>query len=274
MNLREIHIVGKCNNRNVAVRRRFNRTVLNQILQGGTQCRFRRRKRGVYYKSGGRITGKEIARCRKLAIPPAYAEVCVHRPSADLQATAVDVNGKRHYYYSKNFLKRQMKQRMGRVKRLRISKLLAATRSCKTPEQVALRMLAKTYMRPGSRSAIAIGAFGLKGKHMKIKSGGYIELSFVGKSGVRQKKRFRDAPLTRALKGTARGNFLLTASRAETRNLLRRVGKNGDLKLKDIRSAGANKVFKTCRGSAKECHAVSAAALGHTPAVNKKYYVM
>ncbi len=35
----------------------------------------------------------------------------------------------------------------------------------------------------------------------------------------------------------------------------------------------ANKVFKTCRGSAKACHAVSAAALGHTPAVNKKYYV-
>lgn len=245
-----------------------------------------RTARGTYVPGRGRrLSPGERKRAESLAIPPAYTDVCVHGRRADLQATARDKRGKTHYYYSPAFLRRKRKERTRRVNALSLDRVLAKTRRCSTPEEVGLRLLALTYMRPGKRKSAdleggspSVGAFGLRGKHLRLRRGGRICLDYVGKSGVEQSRDFVDKPLHEALRKRrlSRHEHLLDTNPRAVRDLLRTIGGDATLKLKDLRTAGAIRVYNKCmrgRADKRACHARSAVALGHSPGVNRKYYV-
>ncbi|MGQ3052538.1 MAG: DNA topoisomerase IB [Roseateles sp.] len=157
----------------------------------------------------------ELARIRKLAIPPAWTDVWIS-PHADshLQATGRDARGRKQYRYHADWLagRGQTKfdglLRFGAVLprlRRRVQRALAG-RAEPTRERVLatlVRLLDATWLRIGNPSyARENGSYGLstlRNRHAGIK-GDAIELSFVGKSGVRHQVRLADRRVARIVR--------------------------------------------------------------------------
>ncbi len=270
-----------------------------------TRNKDRRNKDRWFSPANRRLSAPEESRARKLAIPPAYTDVCV-RPekNAKLQATAVDKKGKTHYYYHGEFLEAQKKKRFERVKRVNMKKILRRTAQTLDTEQkgsnpwkaaAALRLIALTGIRPGSEKYFAengsVGAMTLRPTHYHpLKGGG--SLIFNGKSKVSRDIRIRDPRLNRALawlkKHTPRtAADRLFRNRKETVALLRKLHDDGEMKLKDVRTSLANDLHRAYLGKLrrqypqeKEKHVArnalkrTARQMGHTPSVCKKYYLI
>lgn len=156
-----------------------------------------------------------LARVRKLAIPPAWVDVWIS-PHADshLQATGRDARGRKQYRYHAEWqagrgqTKFDALRRFGAVLprlRRRVQQALAGPGE-PTRERVLatlVRLLDTTWLRIGNTAyARENGSFGLstlRNRHAGVK-GDAIELSFVGKSGVRHHVRLADRRVARIVR--------------------------------------------------------------------------
>jgi DNA topoisomerase IB len=246
------------------------------------------RKRGVFYKDGRPVSENEQERCRKLGIPPAYTNVEVHARDAKLQATAVDAQGKKHYYYHQKYLEQQRKKRKTRASQIDFAKIksvtgriLSQTTHASWHDALALRMIAAGYLRTGvqERETGALGAFQLKKKHVTLRSDGEtVSFDFPAKSGQRRRFDAKDRVLHAALSKQKTSLLVGHAKYERVRDLLRKITRNDDIQLKDIRTAGSMKLFlkhlKNTNGDEKVARQQTADTIGHTPAVSKKFYLL
>jgi DNA topoisomerase-1 len=170
-----------------------------------------------YRDARGRLVRDEatLARIRKLAIPPAWQQVWIS-PHADshLQATGRDARGRKQYRYHADWMagRGQTKfdglLRFGAVLprlRRRVQRALAGPGE-PTRERVLatlVRLLDTTWLRIGNAAyARENGSFGLstlRNRHAGVK-GDAIELSFVGKSGVRHSVKLTDRRVARIVR--------------------------------------------------------------------------
>ena len=171
----------------------------------------------VYRDAGGRRLRDEVTltRIRKLAIPPAWVDVWIS-PNADshLQATGRDARGRKQYRYHADWMAGRGQTKfdgllhfgavLPRLRR-RVQRALAGPGE-PTRERVLatlVRLLDTTWMRIGNSSyARENGSYGLstlRNRHAGVK-GDAIELSFVGKSGVRQSVRLTDRRVARIVR--------------------------------------------------------------------------
>lgn len=170
-----------------------------------------------YFDTRGRRVKDEavLARIRKLAIPPAWTDVWIS-PAADghLQATGRDARGRKQYRYHADWQagRGQTKfdglRRFGAVLprlRRRVQQALAGPDE-PTRERVLaalVRLLDTTWLRIGNAAyARENGSYGLstlRNRHAGVK-GDAIELSFIGKSGVRHQARLADRRVARIVR--------------------------------------------------------------------------
>lgn len=245
------------------------------------------RKRGVFYTGSRPVSEAEQVRCRKLGIPPAYTNVIVYPAGAKLQATAVDATGKKHYYYHEKFLEKQRKLRKVRSSQVDFSKIRSVTTRIlgdpKHPQwddALTLRMIITAYLRSGSRdNENALGAMSLKRKHVKLgRDGQTLTFDFPAKSGQRRLYEVRDRVLHEAISKQQKPLLSGNSTHTRVRDLLRNITGNGDIQIKDIRTAASMQLFqkhmKKFDGDEKRAVDATAETIGHTPSVSKKYYIL
>lgn len=250
-----------------------------------------------------------LVRIRKLAIPPAWQRVWIS-PHADshLQATGRDARGRKQYRYHADWAagRGQTKfdglLRFGAVLprlRRRVQRALAGPGE-PTRERVLatlVRLLDTTWLRIGNSAyARENGSFGLstlRNRHAGIQ-GDALQLSFVGKSGVRHCVSVRDRRVARIVR---------RCRELPGQELFRHVDENGDSHAVDSADVNAwlaeaagqrvtAKDFRTWHGSvlalqltlqacaegAEPCRAPQVLAavaqrLGNTAAVCRKAYI-
>ena len=157
---------------------------------------------------------EEIARIRKLAIPPAYQDVWIcPRPNGHLQATGRDARGRKQYRYHPQW---RVERDSGKYSRLLdFAKALPALRrriaaDLKAPPlsrdrvlATMARLLDTTFIRVGNDEyARENGSFGLttlRNHHAKI-SNGELTLSFRGKSGVLHEVKVADSRVVKVVR--------------------------------------------------------------------------
>lgn len=247
-----------------------------------------RQRGGLFTRDGVRVSDIEQRRCERLGIPPAYTNVVVYPRDSKLQATAVDGQGKMHYYYHEKYLDAQRKKRKARASDIDFSKIKSATGKILSQaahpswdDALALRMIASGYLRSGvaERETGALGAFSLERKHVKLRGDGEtVVFDFPAKSGQRRLFEVRDRVLHGAL-SKRRGGLLVGKAKYErVRDLLRKIVGNKDIQLKDIRTAGSMQLFqrhlRSTKGDETLARKVTAETIGHTPAVSKKFYLL
>ena len=160
----------------------------------------------------------EIARIRRLAIPPAYTDVWIcPLPNGHLQATGLDARGRKQYRYHPDWrlLKDESKferlEAFGRALpriRTRVARDLAAggARAPLSRERVLatlVRLLDTTFMRVGNEEyATSNGSYGLttlRNKHAAVR-GASLKLRFRGKSGVMHETEVDDPRVAKVVR--------------------------------------------------------------------------
>ncbi len=156
---------------------------------------------------------EEIARIRKLAIPPAYTDVWIC-PSANghLQATGRDAKGRKQYRYHPRWRETADANKYGRV--MAFAAALPGIRKRVEhdmskpglPREKVLATLVKlletTLIRVGNeeyaRENKHYGLTTMRNRHVSVK-GGHIEFSFRGKSGVDHSIELNNPKLARVV---------------------------------------------------------------------------
>jgi DNA topoisomerase I len=179
--------------------------------------RRRRCGRGFSYidATGTRVKDAALKeRIKKLAIPPAWTEVCIAEdPRAHLQAIGRDAAGRLQYRYHPDWDKAraEVKERrlirfgkaLPRVRRA-VAKALAEPRLTRTKIVAAVvRLIDRARLRPGhdqyARRDGGRGAATLLKKDVKVESD-RIVLEFDAKGGQRTRRVVKDALLARVVK--------------------------------------------------------------------------
>ncbi len=277
-------------------------------------ARLRKGKGFAYRRADGRPVKdeRELARIRRLAIPPAYRDVWIcPRPNGHLQATGLDARGRKQYRYHAAWREgRDQKkferlvafaERLPRIRR-HVAQGLAKAGSKAAHDRALLlsavvRLLDTTLGRIGNdQYARDNGSYGLTtlcDRHVRV-SGDQIELEFKGKSGIEHRLRVRDARVARvlqrclALPGDSLFRHVDEAGTthcigsAEVNDHLKCVA-GADVSAKDFRTWHASVLaFATIvramdddkeRFTLKRMLAQVSLALGNTPAVCRKSYV-
>ncbi|MCF8204858.1 MAG: DNA topoisomerase IB [Methylotenera sp.] len=170
-----------------------------------------------YRDADGRVLrdADTLERIRRLAIPPAWDDVWISPdPDGHLQAAGRDARGRKQYRYHPDWMagRGQTKfdglRRFGAVLprlRRRVQRVLAGP-AVPTRERVLATLvwlLDTTWLRIGNTAyARENGSYGLstlRNRHADVK-GQAIELSFVGKSGVRHQVRVTDRRVARIVR--------------------------------------------------------------------------
>jgi DNA topoisomerase-1 len=171
-------------------------------------------------KGGWLRDDTEIARIRRLAIPPAYTEVWIcPLANGHLQATGLDARGRKQYRYHADWrtLKDEAKfdrlEAFGRALpriRARVARDLApgTARQQAAPAREAVlaaivHLLDTTYLRVGNEEyASSNGSFGLttlRNRHAAV-HGSAIRLRFRGKSGIVHEAEVDDPRIARIVR--------------------------------------------------------------------------
>ncbi|MCQ8241409.1 DNA topoisomerase IB [Rhizosaccharibacter radicis] len=153
--------------------------------------------------------GDEIARIRKLAIPPAYTDVWISTdPRGHLQAVGRDARGRRQYRYHADWRMVRDEAKFGKM--LMFGQKLPALRD-RVRKDLALpglprrrvvaavvMLLEKTMMRIGNeeyrRTNKSYGLTTLRDRHASVR-GSAIELDFRGKHGIDHHIELKDRRL-------------------------------------------------------------------------------
>jgi DNA topoisomerase-1 len=182
----------------------------------------RRLKRGTgfaYLMPDGRPLrdDAQLARIRKLAIPPAYTKVWIcPLPHGHLQATGRDARGRKQYRYHADWRSARDDSKFDRMAefgaalpriRARVQRDLAAPVGQRVLRETVIaaivRLLDTTLMRVGNdeyaRSNGSYGLTTLRNRHAQVK-GEALTLRFRGKSGVEHQVRLGDRRVARVVR--------------------------------------------------------------------------
>jgi DNA topoisomerase-1 len=272
------------------------------------------RGKAVYRTPAGRIVRDpiELARIGKLAIPPAWQDVWIC-PAADghLQTTGRDARGRKQYRYHadwqahRNHTKFDALKRFGEALpriRARLQRELAgvAVRDVPTRARVLatlVYLLDVTSLRIGNAEyARTNGSFGLstlRNRHARVQ-GDEVQLSFVGKSGVRHQVRLSDRRVARIVMRCSELPGQELFQYVDEQDVVRRIDSaevnewlaettGARITAKDFRTWHGSLhalalIMAACADGAEACRARDvlngvAHRLGNTPAVCKKAYV-
>lgn len=160
----------------------------------------------------------EIARIRKLAIPPAYTDVWIcAQANGHLQATGFDARGRRQYRYHPEWRRVRDEHKFERMRsfglalpriRARVARDLKPRRGepalSRTVVLAAIvRLLDTTFLRVGNEEyAAANKSYGLttlRNRHAGVR-GSTLKLRFRGKSGVEQEAWLDDPRVARVVR--------------------------------------------------------------------------
>ena len=153
-----------------------------------------------FLKPGGTVVTDEddVARIKKLAIPPAYTDVWIcPDPRGHLQAVGRDARGRKQYRYHARW--REVRDEAKYSKMLVFGRVLPTIRAQVQKDMglpglpkrkvvaAIVALLEKTMMRIGNeeyaKTNKSFGLTTLRDRHAKIK-GGHVEFDFRGKHGV------------------------------------------------------------------------------------------
>ncbi len=177
-----------------------------------------RKKKGEHFQffdsSGARITDEaEVARIRKLAIPPAYKNVwiCPYK-NGHIQATGVDAKGRKQYRYHADWRKVRDENKFNHI--LSFGDALPAMRATMKkhlarqglPREKVLAtvvtLLERTLIRVGNaeyaRDNQSYGLTTMRKKHVKVK-GDKMTFEFPGKSGKHWNLSLSDKRIARVV---------------------------------------------------------------------------
>lgn len=255
---------------------------------------------------------KALERIRRLAIPPAYADVWIcPLPQGHLQATGRDARGRKQYRYHPDWRVARDVHKFERMVEFglalpRIREQVAhdlALRVGDKPQRASVlaaivRLLDTTLVRVGNEEyAKANGSFGLttlRNKHAAVQ-GHTLKLRFKGKSGVPHQVTLQDARVSRivqrcqSMPGQALFQYedddgtLHTIGSGDVNDYLRSAG-GADFTAKDFRTwhATVHALDLMCQGctedgsaqpTANEVLKQVSALLRNTVAVCRKSYV-
>ena len=265
----------------------------------------------VYRDARGRRLRDDaaLARIRRLAIPPAWEEVWISpEPDSHLQVTGRDARGRKQYRYHADWMAGRGQTKFDSLRRFgsalprlrrRVQRALAGPGE-PTRERVLatlVRLLDTTWLRIGNSAyARENGSFGLttlRNRHAGVK-GDAIELSFVGKSGVRHQVRVTDRRVARVVRRCrelpGQELFRYLDEQGESRTvgsadvnawLLEAAGEH--ITAKDFRTwhgsvLALQLTLQACAEGAEPCRPQQvlqgvARRLGNTPAVCRKAYI-
>ncbi|RYY99474.1 MAG: DNA topoisomerase IB [Chitinophagaceae bacterium] len=275
----------------------------------------RRLKKGKgfsYELNGAALTDeKQLARIRKLAIPPAWTEVWIcAKPNGHIQATGYDGRGRKQYRYHTHWQELRNETKFHRLYefgkllpslRLQLEEDLARKELCEQKVlATVISLMERTYIRIGNadyeKQNGSYGLTTLKDRHVTIE-GDQLRFSFTGKKGIDHDISLKSRRLARAVKAcrdipgkelfqyyAADGTRKSIDSGAVNQYIKEATG--GDFTAKDFRTwAGTLNVlraFKAMEAAASDTDLkknVLAALddvshkLGNTRTVCKKYYV-
>ncbi|GAC1588896.1 MAG: DNA topoisomerase IB [Candidatus Velthaea sp.] len=275
----------------------------------------RRVKRGSSFRYVG-LDGKpirdesELSRIRKLAIPPAYAEVWISPdPRGHLQATGRDARGRKQYRYHPRWREVRDETKFDRM--IAFAKALPSIRAAVArdlgkpglPREKVLAtvvsLLEATMIRVGNEEYAkqndSYGLTTMHEEHVKI-SGDTVKFHFRGKSGREHTVSVKDRRLAkivrrcRELPGQELFQYIdehgerASISSHDVNDYLRSTA-DDDFTAKDFRTwegtLGCALALATLRAESKteaKAHVVAAIKavaerLGNTPAVCKKSYI-
>nr|WP_068891165.1 DNA topoisomerase IB [Pedobacter panaciterrae] len=276
---------------------------------------YRKGKPGKFYyedSRGSRIKDEvQLQRIKSLVLPPAWTSVWISiKANAYLQATGIDVAGRKQYRYHTKWVKRRSEHKYYRL--LEFGKALPEARKRikkdlqrrDLDEQKVLAicadLLQKTLLRVGGRDYMqkygSTGLSTLKDKHVKIK-GNSLHLSFIGKKGVKHELALTDQRLSKLVKKCRdipgqelfqfyNGDGLRRSIDSGQINAYIKGITGKDFTAKDFRTWGgtleALRQFAICEKSLQECSKGKielqvldsvAKKLGNTRAVCKSAYV-
>ena len=180
---------------------------------------YSREKRGDgfgYRDTSGRWINDEaeLARIRKLAIPPAYTSVWICRLAhGHLQATGRDARGRKQYRYHERWREERDNGKferllafarcLPRLRRRIDAQLKEKAHSRELVLATIVRLLDTTLVRIGNdqyaRENKSYGLTTLRSRHVRVE-GTALKLSFRGKSGVRHEVRVTDARVCRVVR--------------------------------------------------------------------------
>jgi DNA topoisomerase-1 len=273
-------------------------------------------KRGFRYhrlNGGGTVTKEDLARIRRLVIPPAWTEVAINSAAnGRLQVVGKDAAGRWQYVYHENHTRLQEAKKFRRLTKFAqaLPKLRQTVqRHLREPglgrERVlacVLRILSSCSMRPGSEVyASENGSYGLAtlhSKHITVKEN-TVYFDFPGKSGVRQQRELTDKRIAKVVRTLLRkpgtrvfqyengnGELVRITSRHINEYIKEVMGDH--FSAKDFRTwagtlicasalarIGANKDDSKSAQHKKVVAAIkeTSEALGNTPAVCRKSYI-
>lgn len=180
------------------------------IYRKGTSGKF-------YYvdKNGNRIKNEaDLDRIKKLVLPPAWTDVWISpKKNGYLQATGIDVAGRKQYRYHADWTSRRSDHKYFRL--LEFGKALPNARRQIAKDlrrkyfderkvlAICSEVMQKTLIRIGNESYKKVyGSYGLstlKDQHFK-QNGSQSTLSFIGKKGVKQDVKLTDKRLIKLIK--------------------------------------------------------------------------
>lgn len=276
----------------------------------------RRAGKGFVYldPDGRRVDDPELlARCRALAIPPAWQEVWIcPDPAGHIQAVGTDDAGRRQYLYHELWRQRRDRAKQRHVlevaeqlpgARAQVAEHLALGRLTREKAlAVAFRLLDRGAFRIGGEAYAArhetYGLATLRKDHLRITGDGTLTFRYRAKSGLEQLLELRDedllSPLTTLRRRRGGGVELLAYRNGRGWVDLSTSDVNGyikdllgpDASAKDFRTwrgtvlaavslARAEDVTTARRRQAAVREAVKrvAADLGNTPAVSRVSYI-
>lgn len=275
--------------------------------------RVRRGESFAYVKPDGKPLKDEaeIARIRKLAIPPAYTDVWIcMRPDGHLQATGRDARGRKQYRYHPQWREARDADKFERMLafgkvlpriRRRVQADLRKPAAPRPRREVVLaavvRLLDTTLVRIGNeeyaRTNDSYGLTTLENRHAAVR-GSTLRLRFKGKHGIvhdltvddprvaRIVKRCQSLPGQELFEYEDEDGAVRSIGSADVNAYLREAG-GADFTAKDFRTWHATALAlelvmqppaeEGARRSAKDVLGEVAARLGNTVAVCKKAYV-
>jgi DNA topoisomerase I len=210
----------------------------------------RRRGKGFEYldEEGRRINEADVLeRIGELRIPPAWKDVWIcPYPMGHIQATGVDVAGRKQYLYHRKWRERQDRKKFDSMVRFaqalpdmreRVEKDLRGKGMTQTRVlAAAVRLLDRGFLRIGGESYAedndSYGLATMRKDHVTVADNDAINFDFTGKSGIRHVRYVVDKPvaeIVRELKRRRGGGDELLAYRDEK-------GKWRDIKSPDIRA--------------------------------------
>lgn len=177
--------------------------------------RLRRKKGYTYLVAGKPLKNKtELERIKKLAIPPSWSRVWIcPDPTGHIQATGIDLNGRKQYRYHSEWNKLRTETKFhrlyefGKVLPLLRKKIKKALETAELTENKVLativHLMEQTYIRVGNNGYEKLyGSYGLttlKDRHVAIKKED-IQFSFRGKKGIEHSISLKNKRLARIIR--------------------------------------------------------------------------